>query len=625
MRSKTWIILFFALTVRALAGTLSLDGQWQFTNGQTAWTPMQVPGNWDTHPEYAKFAGQGWYRRDFTVPPEWHGKHIRLHFGAVNYQASIYLNGVEIGAHTGGYTPFEFDVTDHVNFGGSNSILVGADNGMPLTGAWWHWGGISREVTLYADNDVRIAWQHITPVVDVASDSASVTVKYHLVNKAQTAQTVHLVSKVADAVMGQTDATVPPGAESDATLTFPMRSVRLWDFDHPNLYALATTVSADGTVLDSHTDQFGVRKVEVKPDGLYLNGERVRLVGFNRVSDSYKWGNMEPDELVHKDIDLMKRADADMARLMHFPQAPNLLDYLDEKGMLIFEEIPVWGSKEPNVKTNNPLTEQWLREMIDRDYNHPCIIGWSVGNELRGHYSYVKSMHDYIRRDLDTSRLLTYVSNSAAEPGVTSATEPASFCDLVLLNKYGSFQGPARTIHQRWPDKPMFFSEWGYRQIGANLNATIPNFADGYLKTYQDNPWVIGFSIWTFNDYRNGYKTGPASGNREWGVVDVWRRPKAAYYQVRTACSPVHSLTVANGQITIVPRTPDEVPSFALRGYTLRWKSGALSGAASGVIPVPDLKPGDPPWTVPSPAAGALTVNLYTPTGYDVTDATQAQ
>jgi len=313
----------------------------------------------------------------------------------------------------------------------------------------------------------------------------------------------------------------------------------------------------------------------------------------------------------------MKCCGADMARLMHFPQAPNLLDYLDEKGMLIFEEIPVWGGGDPNVKPGNPLTEQWLREMIDRDYNHPCIIGWSAGNEIWNHYAYVSSMHDYIRRELDSSRLLTYVSNTAATKGYGPANDPATVSDPILLNSYQSFDGPALLVHQRWPDKPLFFSEWGFAQIGAGLNATIPHFEQGLVKTIQGHPWLIGLSIWTFNDYRNGFKTGPASGNREWGVVDINRRPKAAYYQVRKAFSPVHALTVAGGQIRIDPRTPDEVPSYPLRGYTLQWKTGSQSGS----IPVPDLKPGDPPWTAPCPAVPGLKVSLYTPTGYDVTDA----
>jgi hypothetical protein len=319
----------------------------------------------------------------------------------------------------------------------------------------------------------------------------------------------------------------------------------------------------------------------------------------------------------------MKSCGADMARLMHFPQAPNLLDYLDEKGLLIFEEIPVWGSGDPNVKADNPLTKLWLREMIDRDYNHPCIIGWSPGNEISHHYDYVKSMHDYIRRELDPTRLLSYVSNTAMRKGYGPSNDPAGISDIILINAYWGFQPAVETVHQRWPDKPIFFSEWGFGQIGANLHATLPHFDAGFSKTVQNHPYLIGLSLWTFNDYRSGYKSGArASGNREWGVVDMQRRPKAAYGQVRQAYSPVHALVVANGKIRIEPRSPDEMPSYALRGYQLKWETLPANGesAQSGIIPVPDLKPGDPPWEADLPVKSNVKVSLVTPTGYDVTD-----
>jgi beta-galactosidase len=393
----------------------------------------------------------------------------------------------------------------------------------------------------------------------------------------------------------------------------------LWDFDHPNLYDLSSRITENGTLLHAKTDHFGIRKVEIKPDGLYLNGELVRVVGFNRVSDSNQYGNTEPDVLVHHDVDLMKSAGADFARLMHTPQAPNLLDYLDEKGMMIIEEIPVWGAGDPQVKKDNPLTEQWLSEMINRDYNHPCVIGWSPGNELRYHYTYVHSMIDYIRKNLDSSRLLTYTSNTAA----WLRPDPVDFSDFAEMNSYGAFGKTADAVRKQWPNKPIFFSEWGFKQIGASPSARIPGFDKGIADTVQGRPYVIGFSIWTFNDYRSGMKGTPASGNREWGVVDVQRRPKAAYYQVRKAFSPVHSMTITNGTIRIEPRTSAEVPSYVLRGYHVKWESRDATGAVQkqGTMALPELKPGDPPWDTPVDVGDKITAQLVTPTGYIVDEA----
>ncbi|HEX4139881.1 MAG TPA: glycoside hydrolase family 2 TIM barrel-domain containing protein [Candidatus Methylacidiphilales bacterium] len=606
----------------------SLDGPWDFTTDAQAvsdpaakWDSITVPGNWDTLPAYSTYAGKGWYRRTFRVPADWRGKHLRLTFGAVNEEATVTLNGQELGTHRGGYTPFEFDVTDKVAYDADNTLLVCADNTIQR-GAWWHWGGISRSVALVANNDVRLIWQHITATPDLAAGTAQVAVRYRIANDGAAPATIHVASHPDDDATPwvETGLTVPAHSTAETTAAFPLPrdAVHLWDFDHPYLYTLRTTLTQNGALQHEARDRFGIRRVEVKPDGLYLNGERVRLCGFNRVSDSNQYGNTEPDVLVHGDVDLMKRAGADMARLMHFPQAPNLLDYLDEKGMLIFEEIPVWGGGDPNMKSGNPLTEQWLREMIDRDYNHPCIIGWSAGNEMQGSYNYVKSMHEYIRGQLDSSRLLSYVSNTADGKYIGRTNEPATISDLILLNKYGGFGPALATVHQRWPDKPVFFSEWGVRQIGASPDARIPNFDKIWADTVTAHPYLIGLSVWTFNDYRSGFKGTPPSGNREWGVVGVDRHPKAAYQQVRHAYSPVHALTVTPGQVRIEPRSPDEIPSYALRGYHLKWTAGTQTGD----IPVPDLKPGDPPWESPLPNLPNLQVSLITPTGYDLTDAT---
>ena len=631
-------LLFLAAFTSAVADpgeqVQSLDGKWDFTTESDPalretgkWDSITVPGNWDTLPQYSTFVGHGWYRTTFHVPPDWKGRHLRLCFGAVYSEAHVFLNGTEIGSHNGGYTPFEFDVTDAVLFGAANQLVVDADNTY-RRGAWWHWGGISRNVNLVANNDIRLVWQHIDAVPDLAAGTAKISVRFRIANTGASDSRVRLASRILATTIDPATATVPVPArsEAEANLSFdvPRQDVRLWDFDHPNLYKLETTLSEGETVVHGKTDTFGIRLVEVKPDGLWLNGDKVRLTGFNRVSDSNEYGNTEPDVLVHGDVDLMKSAGANMARLMHFPQAPNLLDYLDEKGMLIFEEIPVWGGGDPNVKTNNPLTRQWLREMIERDYNHPCIIGWSPGNEIEGHYAYVGSMFDYIRRELDSTRLLSYASNTAARGNSYGrSNDPATLSDMIMINSYGNFDNVVTRLHEVWPEKPVFFSEWGYHQIGSKPSATIPQLEKGIAETASGHPFVIGFSIWTFNDYRSGFKDTPASGNREWGLVDIERRPKAAYEQVRQAYSPVHALTVADGKIRIEPRSPDEIPSYALRGYHLKWETTSTNGAPSqsGEIPVPDLKPGDPPWETSLPESDPVKVRLISPTGYDVTDA----
>lgn len=616
----------------------SLNGTWNFTtdsqtatSGSGTWDKMEVPGNWDTVPQYSTYRGIAWYQREFTVPADWKGKRVRLKFDSVYHIAEVTLNGQILGRHVGGYTPFDFDVTDKVNYAGTNTLLVSADSSYKR-GAWWAWGGISRDVSLIANNDARIVWQHITADPNLTTGAASITIQYKVANSGDKPLPVELSSQIADTSIAPLAAKgiVPARGESilEARTILPKKDVRLWHFDHPNLYTCDTTLTAGGTALNSASDRFGIRKIEVTKDGLFLNGEQIRAGGYNRVSDSNKTGSTEPDSLIKGDVDLMKKSGAVMARLMHVPLAPNLLDYLDEKGMLIFGEIPVWGDNDPQKSKDNPRTKQWLREMIERDYNHPCIIGWSPGNELTWHMDYVASMKDYILKELDPHRLVSYASFTAARKEYNPANDPVSVVDLAMLNTYSGnpagFAGAAAAVRSKWPDKALFFSEYGDVQIGGGLDARIKNI-DGIWAAIAKNPWVIGGALWTFNDYRSDFKGTPASGNREWGVVTVDREPKAAYWQIRRLYSPVHSIDAANGTLTITPRKRSEIPSYTVRGYIVEWKLKDATGkvTAQGSIPVPDLVPDAAAWTAPIPgakSAAALSVTLVTQTGYDVAD-----
>lgn len=605
--------------------------------GTEGWDSIEVPGNWDALPDYWDHFGVAWYRRTFPVPADWESKQVRLRFEAVNDEAVVTLNGQVFDKHTGGFTPFEFAVNDILNFGGENTVTVQADN-RPGTGAWWRWGGISRSVTLIANNDARIVWQHIHADPDLETGDARVVVRYKIANTGDQPLEATIDAHVAP--VGQEAGAqsipavavkVPANSETVVESTFVMPGARLWHFDHPHLYRLGSVLSVDGKSMHAKSDRFGVRKIETTPDGLHLNGERIRVAGFNRVSDTNELGNTEPDELVRKDVDMMKRAGAVFSRIAHNPQAPNLLHYLDEKGMLVFCEIPVWGGGDKNIKADNPLTKRWLAAMIERDFNHPSIIGWSPGNEMRNHYDYVRTMNEYIRNELDPHRLVGYASYTAHTKEATPENDPVGHGDIAFINRYAPnhvphlFSDAAKTVRSRWPDKPVFFSEFGSTQIGASLDAEIENI-DGIWAAISSEPYVIGGGLWTFNDYRSrsGFKNIPPSGNREWGVVDVQRRPKAAYEQIRRIWSPVRSLAVEDGAIRIEPRSTGEIPSYTLRGYRVHYTvKNPTDGSTitSGEIAVPDLAPDSPPWTAPVPGAAEghlIEASLFTPTGYCV-------
>jgi len=573
---------------------LSLNGQWLFSVDSTLagsndwfqpkysaadWDKLTVPGNWDTENAYANFVGTGYYRKEFKVPSDWNGSIIRLCFGAVNQTSKVWLNGHYLGNHVGGYTPFEFDVTGIIQPGKTNTVALSANNEYQR-GAWWHWGGISREVKLERNNHQQIVWQQITSEPDLENGSASVSVAVKIRNYSNQEFSGVIKPFVANSPGGTTlninaekRVTVDANSEKIEHITFILQpeKVKLWDFEHPNLYQMNTSIeSTDSLTVHKIGNRFGIRKIETRGTKVLLNGKEIHLNGFNRVADHWAYGQTEPDNLVRFDIDAMKAMGCNFTRIMHYPQATNLLDYCDEVGMLLIEEIPVWGKGDPQLQPDNPLTKKWLSEMITRDYNHPCIIGWSVANEiadgeLEGRkmspriYGYVETMIAHVK-SLDSTRLKTYASftvGSANEKGI----DPADVCDIVCFNSYGDAANVAKKCHNVWPDKPIFVTEIGKDPLSENLSESGLSAA---LKTAIENlkelDYVVGSSLWTYNDYRSNYKNTPVGQARTWGVYNVWRQPKKAakeiqsLYSISGQNSPLKSMAqISDNMSKIVP------------------------------------------------------------------------
>jgi beta-galactosidase len=649
----------------------SLNGSWKFKTDSgnvgessswfavayddSSWDTQKVPGNWDTSNAYSNYKGKAWYRRTFTAPTEYNGYPVRVRFEAAYEDTKVWVNGTYIGAHSGGYAPFEFDVTSLLNYGSTNTVAVMVDNTYGV-GAWWKWGGLNRDVNLIANNTSRIEWQKVTATPDLVAGTAAVNIKVKVLNNSGSSKTVTVESKIYDKASGavvwsstddsalRTSVSVPASSNlvADLNTTLPAAKVKLWHFDFPNLYKMETWISEASTLKHKISNNFGIRKIEISGTQFKLNGELVRLVGFNRVPDDRVNGNTEPNYLVKRDIDLMKIMGANCARIFHAPQDPDLLDYCDEKGILLICEIPVWGSGDSHVVKDNAEAKQWLKEMIERDYNHPSIFAWSPANEIAGTSTngieYVKSMHDYIRANLDTSRPLTYVSNTAWNAG-SSTGDAAQWCDFICINQYGSYASGADTVHSLWPNVPIFISEYGTGQNNEDPNIGDVN-ADSILNNYRSRSFVMGASVWTLNDYRSAYSGTPASENRVWGVTTVWGDRKKGFNSLWRADSPVKSLTTSHdttvfnpGQnvvttVTISPRgsLATDLPAYVMKGYKLKWEifDTSYNLADGGVVNLPNLSPGSGSWpgyanwTVPAGGALQQRITVLSPANYPV-------
>ena len=554
------------------------------------WHNLKVPGHFGMLNQYANYHGKAWYRKSFYTPKSWLGntnERIRVKFDGVYHIGRVFLNGTFLGRHQGGFTPFEFDVTDVINRDKKNVLVVEADNSYTV-GATWNWGGIIRDVTLIKNEDARVKWHYIHATPDLEKGDASYEIKMHIENNSASKKSLHLNASIyKDALLDvvTTVLEIAPNSTKEIVLRgkLPSKHVSLWHFDTPELYRLETTLKEDETTLHKKIDRFGIRKFEATDSQMLLNGEPVRLVGFNRISDHRYWGSSEPEKLLALDVDLMKTAGANFMRIMHGTQNKKLIELCDEKGILIFEEANIRDIRNPEFTLPDyGFAKQWVREMIMRDTNHPSIVGWSVGNELKDHYDYVKDLYNYAK-SLDPNRMALHVSYVGHRKGENPSNNPLNFGDMIFQNIYHAKPTVVMdTVRKRWPNKAMFISEFGYavesRFTSPSLDHSFQGLADWYQHFRGQRPYITGASIWSYNDYRSGYTQSLPSENRAWGMVNAWRTKRRYFKLHQNENSPAKALIVDNitlkkrrANVSILLRKPDDFPSYTMKNYTLRY------------------------------------------------------
>ena len=540
------------LSVSHAAERFNLNGGgWEFrTARESGWRPVNVPHCWPLDNGYLQYVGEALYRRNFTAPLDLKDKVVRLRFEAVYYKAVVRLNGTEVGAHEGGYTPFEFDVTKLVR-PGTNQIEVAVDNSwgpktLPIGNpdgtqrfAWWSYGGIVRDVTLLVTPQTYIANVKIESTPDLEKNTAALIVRAWVRNASAAPAKVTLGGEVAAVVVQGGTQAIGPGETHELKWTGSVERPRLWDWRDPHLYD--AVITAGGDTWQTH---IGIRKVEVRGTQLLLNGRPIRLFGANRHSDHPRFGLIEPQEVVEQDMGLMLESNMRFMRIGHHAQAVALLDYADRHGILLVEEAANWqlNPAEMDDPDIGRLWQQQMREMVERDWNHPSIIAWSVGNEYDSHTpSGVRWTREAMAftRGVDSTRLLTFASNKDARPQVKGPQDEASFLsDFVCLNIYGNHTGRLDHAHSLWPDKPIFVSEFG--RMGDEGLEDVKRVANltAAIEAMKARPYVIGGGIWAFSDYRSRHPGTPPSGYRPWGVITPDRERRASFEAVKKMFAP---------------------------------------------------------------------------------------
>jgi beta-glucuronidase len=622
----------------------SLNGEWLFRtdpenagekqNWQTGyaaatdWRTVTVPHTWQIEAALSEYRGVAWYRRLFDPPPSSAHSAVRIEFEAVFHSAKVWVNGKPAGEHLRkAYTAFYCDIGDLLARDRPNALVVRVDNSFDehmlprgRSSDWAHDGGIYRPVTLLVTPETFVERVDVNALPNLTTRDAQLEIAVFAQNRSERPWHGAISLRVLDEATGLSVLEQPaagtlsmrPRADAMVKLGARLQKAKLWHFDQPSLYRLEVTIG-----MHRFSSPFGVRKFEVKDAAFYLNGERVRLMGVERMAGSNPaFGMAEPAEWIAHDHDDLKHLNCVFTRV-HWQQDRRVLDYCDRHGILIQSEVPTWGpntfkgmGEEPDADILENGKQQ-LREMIARDRNHPSICSWGLCNEIGGQnppaYNFAKHMLEEAKR-LDPQRLCSYASHSLRS---TPGKDVSGLMDFIECNEYfGSwYPGDAAEvgrsldeIHAAFPDKPIVISEYGYcactadRPEGDERRREILRTHD---TVFRERDYVAGLIFFCYNDYRThiGDRGTGVLRQRVHGVVDVWGNRKPSYDLLREESSPIEAMQIEGPPTAfrLTVRTRRRVPAYTLRGYRLR---AVYFGY--GQIPIeqrelalPDLTPGE--------------------------------
>lgn len=456
----------------------------------SAWEQLNLPHDWAVKGPFLAEGisggmgrlpsnGVGWYRRNLTLSEaDVDGtRSIYLDIDGAQSHAAVWVNGELVGGWPYGYASFRVDLTDHVKAGEDNLLAVRLDNAKESS-RWYPGAGIYRNVWIVKTSKVHVAQSGTkirTP--SISADSATVDLVVEVENKQDDAQTVDIETEVhllgSDEVVAtfpktsvDVDAQGKASVNGSVTITNP----QLWGVlpsGTPNQYIAVTTVSSGDSVLDTYESKFGIRSLEYTSEGLHVNGERVYVQGTNNHHDLGSLGAAFNHRAAERQLEYLRELGSNALRMSHNPPAPELLDLADSFGFLVINEaFDVWN----RAKVDNDyhlLFPEWheadLRSFVRRDFNHPSVMVWSIGNEIPEQSTAEGGATGQLLKDIvdseDGTRPITSALNNA-QPG----SALANVLDVESLNYQGegrgaSYNGSFPRFHATYPDKLLWTSE----------------------------------------------------------------------------------------------------------------------------------------------------------------------
>ena len=501
---------------------------------------LNVPGDFNSQmPELTYYESTVWYKKSFHYKKS--DKRLFLHFGAVNYIADVYLNGEKLGSHEGGFTPFQFEITDKVKE--QNDVVVRVNNqrrkdGIPATGYdWFNYGGINRDVNLIETPATFIEDYFI----QLKKGSGDVVKGWIKINGSKASQKVHV--SIPEIKINETVTTDDAGyapVELNA-------NVQLWSPDKPKLYTVTITSETDAV-----KEMIGFRTIETKGTDILLNGKSIFLKGINiheEVSAERRKAVNEKD--AEQLLKAAKELGCNFVRLTHYPHNEYMVRLADKMGIMLWEEIPLWQGIAFDDAALQPKMDLMMKEMIQRDKNRSSIIIWSLSNETTPSTARTQSLIKLatVARQKDSTRLIgSAIYKIAFNKNEVNVDDSLSaVLDVVGVNAYLGWYRPWATEPKDYVwkfdfNKPLIMSEFGGEALFGHHGSadTASNWTEEYQeRIYKDNitmfknisflrgtvPWVL-YDFRSANRMHSVYQKG---WNRKGLLSDKGEKKKAWY------------------------------------------------------------------------------------------------
>lgn len=528
------------------------------------WAKVTVPEAWDCYETALRgYEGTGWYAVTINPADFSPGNRTEIIFNRVMYYSKVWLNSKYIGENIGGYLPFTFDITSYLKAGQENKLVVKVDNKpriewLPAAKQieWIQYGGILQPVRLVNTSHTYI--NDFTVRTDLVNNGALINCIITVVNESEVASKMGLDIEIAhgnDITRKSAKLECRPNDTTKIPVDILMDHAELWSPDTPVLYTATARLKKNDAVIDDITNLIGIRKVSTEGTSILLNGKQITIKGVNRYDEYGQFGPNVPEELLRKELALMKSVGINTIRV-HYPQSPDLLSLYDEFGFIMLEEVPInwWGqSWWGEVKVSLDILDQAkpvLRKMIARDKNHPCVIIWSMSNESNTNSEIgITVMRELLKlaKSLDPTRLVTFVVNG-------NPMEHLGFdkADIVCFNKYyGTLEGSLcdhilqidslgfqplvkelKLVRNSFINKPVIITEYGAQGI-KNIHGDAP-YTEEFQAAYIEKAWegirsvpgISGGVLWCWADYYHRKYLITYTTYGPYGVVTVDRKPK---------------------------------------------------------------------------------------------------